>query len=592
MEENGPQEPLLCPHLGVDHESLQQPSGSRKEGGWITFPYLGVAIMGLGLATNGVMSNLVVYLIQEYNVPSVDAAQIGNIVNGCLSLGPVIGAVVADAFFGCYPVVVVSMFFSVLSLIVFTLTAGLHSLRPTPCKQPAGSAGSPCSPASAGQMAALYTGIFLLCVSAAGSRFNQATMGADQFDSPADRDVLFNWYFILLYSSSVLSSTAITYVQDTVSWTLGFGIAAAASVVGLAGLLLGSPYYRRPAVRCSPFTGLARVVVAAARKRNVNVTTLSSGESMMRFYHGGHYTGDGDGCTINDTNINPPTDCFRFLNRAALIMDEDIITTEKGSVARSWRICTVQQVEDFKTVLRILPLWSASIFLSVAISAQINFTILQAMSMDRAIHRFTVPAASINVSCLLATVIFIGLLDRAILPLLRRLTGHTPTPLQLIGAGHVITVVSMAASAAIDRQRIATVHAAGQQGNPAWVSPMSAMWLVLPFALTGAGEALHFPGQISLYYQEFPPSLKNTSTGMVAMIIALGFYLGTAFIGVVRHTTSWLPDNMNASRLENLYWLVTVLLAINFGSSSADSSFHASSQGAKDRENSWDWDCV
>ncbi|GJN36101.1 hypothetical protein PR202_gb24937 [Eleusine coracana subsp. coracana] len=557
MEENGPQEPLLCPHLGVDHESLQQPSGSRKEGGWITFPYLGVAIMGLGLATNGVMSNLVVYLIQEYNVPSVDAAQIGNIVNGCLSLGPVIGAVVADAFFGCYPVVVVSMFFSVLvstrtchlhlisfdtarkpSLIVFTLTAGLHSLRPTPCKQPAGSAGSPCSPASAGQMAALYTGIFLLCVSAAGSRFNQATMGADQFDSPADRDVLFNWYFILLYSSSVLSSTAITYVQDTVSWTLGFGIAAAASVVGLAGLLLGSPYYRRPAVRCSPFTGLARVVVAAARKRNVNVTTLSSAYIIIN---------------------------CRFLNRAALIMDEDIITTEKGSVARSWRICTVQQVEDFKTVLRILPLWSASIFLSVAISAQINFTILQAMSMDRAIHRFTVPAASINVSCLLATVIFIGLLDRAILPLLRRLTGHTPTPLQLIGAGHVITVVSMAASAAIDRQRIATVHAAGQQGNPAWVSPMSAMWLVLPFALTGAGEALHFPGQISLYYQEFPPSLKNTSTGMVAMIIALGFYLGTAFIGVVRHTTSWLPDNMNASRLENLYWLVTVLLAINFG---------------------------
>jgi peptide/histidine transporter 3/4 len=72
------------------------------------------AMMGLGVATSGVLSNLVVYLIKEYNVPSVDAAQISNIVAGCLSLAPVAGAVVADAFFGCYPIVAISMAFSVL----------------------------------------------------------------------------------------------------------------------------------------------------------------------------------------------------------------------------------------------------------------------------------------------------------------------------------------------------------------------------------------------------------------------------------------------------------------------------------------------
>jgi len=44
----------------------------------------------------------------------VDAAQISNIVAGCLSLAPVAGAVVADAFFGCYPIVAISMAFSVL----------------------------------------------------------------------------------------------------------------------------------------------------------------------------------------------------------------------------------------------------------------------------------------------------------------------------------------------------------------------------------------------------------------------------------------------------------------------------------------------
>ena len=259
-----------------------------------------------------------------------------------------------------------------------------------------------------------------------------------------------------------------------------------------------------------------------------------------------------------------PTILCSFLNRAALIPDGDTISPD-GSVARPWRVCTVQQVEDFKTVLRILPLWSATIFLSIALGVQINFTILQALVMDRAVGRFTIPAGSMVVGCFVAVVVSLGLFDRILLPLWRRVTGHDPTALQRIGAGHVITIVSMAASAVIERRRMATVHAHGEGSDPAWVSPLSAMWLLLPFALSGAGEALHFPGQVTLYYQEFPPSLKNTATGMVAMIVALGFYLSRALIGIVRRATAWLPDNMNASRLENLYWLLAVLLAVNFG---------------------------
>ncbi|RLM99719.1 hypothetical protein C2845_PM06G25330 [Panicum miliaceum] len=212
-----------------------------------------------------------------------------------------------------------------------------------------------------------------------------------------------------------------------------------------------------------------------------------------------------------------------FLNRAALITDGDIIGADR-SVAWPWRVCTVQQVEDFKTVLRILPLWTATIFLSIALGVQINFTILQALVMDRAVARFTIPAGSMVVRCFIAVVVFLGLFDRILHPLWRRVTRHDPTPLQRIGAGHVITIVSM--------------HAHGEEGDPTWVSPLSVMWLLLPFALSGAGEALHFPGQVTLYYQEFPPSLKNTATGMVAMIVALGFYLSTALIGIVRQATA------------------------------------------------------
>lgn len=72
-------------------------------------------MLGLGLANAGATSNMVVYLIKEYNVPSVDAAQISTIVSGCVSVAPVAGAIVADTFFGCYPIVAVAMAFSVLA---------------------------------------------------------------------------------------------------------------------------------------------------------------------------------------------------------------------------------------------------------------------------------------------------------------------------------------------------------------------------------------------------------------------------------------------------------------------------------------------
>jgi peptide/histidine transporter 3/4 len=83
-----------------------------------------VAILGLGLATGGAMSNLVVYLIKEYNVPSVDAAQISTIISGSISVAPVVGAIVADAFFGSYPIVVVAMVMSVLVILSGFVSSG------------------------------------------------------------------------------------------------------------------------------------------------------------------------------------------------------------------------------------------------------------------------------------------------------------------------------------------------------------------------------------------------------------------------------------------------------------------------------------
>jgi dipeptide/tripeptide permease len=71
-------------------------------------------VLGLTLATGGWLSNLIVYLIQEFHVESINAAQISNVVSGCSNLFPVIGAIVADSFISSFSVVSISACISLL----------------------------------------------------------------------------------------------------------------------------------------------------------------------------------------------------------------------------------------------------------------------------------------------------------------------------------------------------------------------------------------------------------------------------------------------------------------------------------------------
>jgi peptide/histidine transporter 3/4 len=66
------------------------------------------------MAIQGTITNLVLYLLKEYNVESIDATQVANIVEGSLNLVPVAAAVVSDSYFGCFPVMIAGTAVSVL----------------------------------------------------------------------------------------------------------------------------------------------------------------------------------------------------------------------------------------------------------------------------------------------------------------------------------------------------------------------------------------------------------------------------------------------------------------------------------------------
>ncbi|EYU18886.1 hypothetical protein MIMGU_mgv1a026356mg [Erythranthe guttata] len=521
-----------------------------RRGGWTTFPFI-IGTMGcLTLAAGGWVANLIVYLIEEFNIKSINAAKIYNFVNGSITLFPIVGAIIADSFVGCFSVIWFSSLISLLGTLLLVLTAAIKHLRPPTCEN----GSSECKYPSHLQFAILYLGLALASLGTAGARFTIAPMGADQFDSSKHQGIFFNWYIFTMYSATVISSTAIVYVQDNVSWAWGFSLCAMANVFGLVVFLSGSRFYRIVKTQGSPFKSLAQVIVGAINKRRMVLSDKSED-----YYHGLHED------RSHKTAAKIPTPFFRFLNRAALITEGD--TTPGGSIAKQWKLSTVQQVDDLKSLVKIFPLWSTGVFLCTPLAIQLSLAIIQALTMDRRLHggsHFRIPAGSMPVFILISTSVSIFIIDRLLFPLWEKLTKRPLTLLQRIGIGHALTIISMAVSAVVELKRLNIAHSRNLQNQTNVVVPISAFWLVPQLAIAGLGEAFHFPGQVALYYQEFPESMKSTSTAAVAMFIGIAFYISNALIDLVRRVTGWLPDNINNGRLDNVYWLCCIVGGLNF----------------------------
>ncbi|XP_010425993.1 PREDICTED: protein NRT1/ PTR FAMILY 2.3-like [Camelina sativa] len=520
----------------TDTEAQSSGDPSSKRGGWITFPFLMATLLGLSITSFGWVMNLIVFLIEEYNIKNIAAAQISNIVNGCFSMLPVVTAILADSFFGNIPVISASAFISFLGIFLLTLITSFDYLRPKPCE----TGSILCQSPSKLQLGILYAALALVTTGTAGTRVTLASAGANQYEKPKDKGSFFNWYFLTVNTGAIISATAIVYTQDNASWKLGFGICAAANLISFFVFISGKRYYKHDKPMKSPFTSLVRVVVAATVKRKAVIS------SKEEDYHHNELIEEA-----------MPSKSFRFLNRAALKVEGDLKLSGDDSFNNIWRLCSVQEVEDFKAVLRLIPLWLAIMLVSTPIVVQASMMILQGLVTDRGLGpHFKVPAGSLQVITIISACIVIIINNWLVYPMYQKLTNKPLTPLQKVGIGQVFTILSMAISAVVESKRLKTV------GNE---HPMSVLWLFPPLVIVGIGEAFQLPANTELFYGEFPESLRNTATSLTSVVIGISFYLSTALIDVIQRTTAWLPDDINHGRVDNVYWVLVIGGVLNLG---------------------------
>ncbi|MBA0738345.1 hypothetical protein Gogos_011715 [Gossypium gossypioides] len=172
----------------------------------------------------------------------------------------------------------------------------------------------------------------------------------------------------------------------------------------------------------------------------------------------------------------------RFLNKALLAPDG---SKEQGNV------CSIGEVEEAKTVIRLAPIWDTSLFYAVANAQTSTFFTKQGATMDRSITTgFKIPVASLSSFLSLAIVLFIPIYDGVFVPLARALTGKPAgiTMLQRIGPGMVLSVITMLIAALVEMRRLKTAQEYGSVDKPNATVPMSVWWLVPQYVLCGLSE--------------------------------------------------------------------------------------------------------
>lgn len=115
----------------------------------------------------------------------------------------------------------------------------------------------------------------------------------------------------------------------------------------------------------------------------------------------------------------------------------------------------MDQVEGLKALVRVFPLWSAGIMMSINIS-QGSFQLLQAKSMDRHItSSFQYPAGSFSMFTIIGAVIWIVLYDRILLPIASKIL-RKPVKIGLktrMGLGLFCSFLAMVVSAIVEHVR-------------------------------------------------------------------------------------------------------------------------------------------
>uniref|UniRef100_A0A7N2LGM5 Uncharacterized protein n=1 Tax=Quercus lobata TaxID=97700 RepID=A0A7N2LGM5_QUELO len=401
--------------------------------------------------------------------------------------------------------------------------------------------------------------LYLVAVGQGGHKPCVQAFGADQFDGEdlvecRAKSSFFNWWYFGICAGSSVAMLVVSFVQENLSWGLGFGIPCVVMVIALGVFLLGTRTYRYSIKEVkSPFVRIGQVFVIAIKNRRAKPSEIVIEEEACRTLPQ-HSSEQFKSNLLFQNDLDPQ--CDRFLNRA--LQD---------------KVCTVNDVEEAKAVLRLVPIWATSLGYANVFAQTSTFFTKQGATLDRTIFPgFEIPAASLQFFGGLAMVFFIPVYDCIFVPMARAITTKPfgITMLQRIGTGMLLSIICMVIAALIDIKRLKTAKEYGLVDMLDVTIPMSVWWLLPQYVLSGIADVFTMVGLQEFFYDQVPIELRSVGLALYLSIFGVGNFLSSFLISFIEEATggdgkdSWFADNLNRAHLDYFYWLLAGLGAVAF----------------------------
>ncbi|KAL5554164.1 hypothetical protein UlMin_041565 [Ulmus minor] len=528
----------------------------RNTGNWKACPFVLGTECCERLAYYGIATNLVTYLTKTLHEGNVSAARNVTTWSGTCYLTPLIGAILADAYWGRYWTIAVFSAIYFIGMCTLTLSASIPALKPIECND------TFCPPATPAQYAVFFFGLYLIALGTGGIKPCVSSFGADQFDDtyPKERvqkGSFFNWFYFSINIGALISSSLLVWIQDNVGWGLGFGIPAVFVAIAIASFFSGTAIYRFQKPGGSPLKRMCQVLVASFHKWNLEVPKDSN---LL-------YETQEKSSAIEGSRKIEHSDELTCLDKAAVISDAEM---SSGDFSNSWRLCTVTQVEELKIVIRMFPIWATGIVFAAVYAQTSTMFVEQGTMMDTSIGSFTIPPASLSTFDIISVIFWVPVYDRVIVPFARRFTGKERgfSELQRMGIGLFLSILCMLAAAIVEINRLQIAEELDLVDKQVAV-PLSICWQIPQYVLMGAAEIFTLIGQLEFFYDQSPDAMRSLCSAFALLTTSLGNYLSSLILTLVTYFTTkggnvgWITDNLNEGHLDYFFWLLAGLSLLN-----------------------------
>ncbi|KAH1123396.1 hypothetical protein J1N35_006556 [Gossypium stocksii] len=307
-----------------------------------------------------------------------------------------------------------------------------------------------------------------------------------------------------------------------------------------------------------PLTRIFQVMAASVGKARVEVP---NDKSLL-------YETTDEESTVRGSRKLDHTKQLSFFDKAAVVTSKDQI---RGSI-NPWKLFTRTQIEELKSIIRLLPIWATGIIFSAVYSQMGTLFVLQGNTME--LHMspsFEIPSASLSLFDTISVIFWVPVCDCLIVPLSRKLTGHKNgfAQLQRMAIGLVLSVFAMLFAGTLELVRLRKV----KEHNYYELKhiPMSIFWQVPQYFIIGCAEVFTFIGQLEFFYEQAPDAMRSLRSALSLTTAALGNYLSTFLVKIVADFSTrdgdygWIPDNLNYGHLHYFFWLLAVLSVLNLG---------------------------